>query len=90
MRPVTVWLVGILIISIVMFGWYMTQPILVRSIQISDTIMEDSGWNSSKSDQTFTVLTYLANLWPVPIVLVILLWMYISSQREDPESRLYG
>lgn len=90
MRVVVVWLVGIFLISIVMFSWYVTQPLLVQSIQVSDTVMDDTGWNSTQSEQTFTILQYFANLWPIPVVLIIGLWMFISAQREDPESRIYG
>ena len=90
MRIILVWVVGIFLITVIGFTWYVTQPFIVKTTAVCDDIMEDMSQNRTEWENTVTIIDYVANLWPVPIVIAILIWMYISSQREDPESVLYS
>ena len=90
MRIIYVWIVGIFLITVTLSVWYITQPILIRTFAISDATMEANSWNTSQWEQTNIIGIYLSNLWPIPIVLVLLLWMFMSAQREDPYSQVYG
>lgn len=90
MRIILVWVVGIFLITVIALTWYVTQPFIIKTTMVCDDVMEDMGQNRTEWENTVTILDYVGNLWPVPIVIAILLWMFISSQREDPESVLYG
>ena len=90
MRIILVWVVGILLISTIAMVWYLTQPMLIMMVQGSSNLLTGLGHNSTRGTQTFTLLEYFVNLWPIPFVLSIGLWMFISSGKEDAESRVYG
>lgn len=63
---------------------------VIGIINGSETMLINLGRNSTQSSQTFTIQRYFVNLWPVPFVLAIGLWMFISASRFDAESRVYG
>lgn len=90
MRIVMTWIVGIFLIGTIILTWYVTQPLIVKTTNVSDEIIDSMGANTSGWESTKTINLYVANLWPVPFILIILLWCIISSQRDDPESVIYG
>ncbi len=89
MRIVLTWVVGTFLIALIIVSWYITQPLLIQTTLVADMVLDELGTNTTGWEQTKTLNIYVANLWPVPFVLIIFLWMMISSQRTDPESVMY-
>lgn len=79
------WLVAATIIAVVFFAWYITFPMLSQVLGVTEEVVVDMGANTTGSDQTYTISGYLAALWPVPIVLVVILWAVLTGGRRESE-----
>ena len=89
MNIVMTWVVGLMTISMIILFWYVTQPMIVQTTNVSDSVLDSIGTNTSGWEQTKIINIYVANFWPVPFIIAVLMWMFISSQRTDPESVMY-
>lgn len=85
MRILWVWVVAIILMSSVSFGWYVSLPVVFG---ISEGL---AGVGLSGTAQGIvTVIQYVTIWWGPIMILFILLWALISSQRVDPTSERYG
>ena len=80
-----VWIVTIILIFTVSLGWYASQPIVLGvSRGLESSITTDQG------RLVATGVEYVSYAWGPLLILFILLWAIISSQRRDIESEVYG
>lgn len=92
MRPLFTWIVALVLMSVVTFSWYVTQPLVYAVISNSSTVFQGLGPSNSSStriNQTYTLLQYINLLWGPIMDIFVLLWAVISSQRVDVESEYY-
>lgn len=85
MRIVMVWIVAITLIFTVSVGWYVSQPIILGvSRGLNSSITNPNGRN------IVTAIEYVSFAWGPILILFVILWAVISSQRRDIESEIYG
>lgn len=85
MRIVRVWVVAIILVFSVSLSWYVSQPIVLgvsRGIGSSIT--------SSQGKLVATGVEYVSYAWGPLLIIFVLLWAIISSQKYDRESEIYG
>ena len=85
MRIVMVWVVAITLIFTVSLSWYISQPIVLgvsRGLNSSIT--------SSQGKLVATGVEYVSYAWGPLLIMFVLLWAIISSQKRDIESEVYG
>lgn len=80
-----VWLTASVLIFSISIGWYVSQPVVIGVARgVNSTITNQQGRNVA------TFVEYASFLWGPIVILFILLWAVISSQRRDVESEIYG
>lgn len=85
MRIVLVWVVAITLIFMVSLGWWVSQPVVIGvSRGINSSITDNRGRLAA------TAVEYVSYAWGPVLILFILLWAVVSSQRRDVESEIYG
>ena len=85
MRIVLVWIVTIILIFTVSLGWYVSQPIVLGvSHGLASSITSSQGKLVARS------VEYVSYVWGPILILFILLWAIISSQRRDITSEVYA
>lgn len=90
MRIVFVWIMGIFLITVIVFAWYVSQPLVysfAKEANSTITNVSDDATAKTKTRQTMTIIMLFNNIWAPILVVLILIWMFLSSQRRDVESR---
>ena len=85
MRIVMVWIVAVTIIFTISLSWWVSLPVIMGvSYGLNSSITAPQGRNIAKG------VEYVAYAWGPVLVLFILLWAVVSSQRKDIDSSIYG
>ena len=90
LRIIFVWITAIFLWGVIVFAWYASQPLVYSIVTVANSTLaniENSTTVTTKSSQTATVLLLFNNIWAPIMVIIVLVWAVISSQREDPYSR---
>lgn len=86
MRIVMVWIVATTLIFMVSVGWYISLPVVVG---VARAINSTVG-NNSNARNIVTAVEYAGYIWGPLLIVFLLLWATINSQRRDVESEIYG
>lgn len=78
-----VWAVTLGLTFMIMYAWYVTQPATVGAIDMIIETAEDNGWNNTYFNQGIGILRPIAYYWGILILLGVLAFGFISSQRQD-------
>lgn len=78
-----VWVMTLALSFMVMYAWYITQPLLVGMIDRIVETAESNSWNTTQFDQGMMVLKPIAHYWGVLVILGIFAFGFISSQRQE-------
>lgn len=80
-------MVALLFVAVVGLVYYITQPFVFKTLDSGEDIMANMGQNDTNAWQhTTSILDYVGNLWPIPLVIASILFLYVFVQRRDPES----
>ena len=76
--------VGLAFTFFTMFIWYVTQPIVIVSIEQTRNFTREMGHNNTFVEGGYTILTWIEYWWgPILVIFVIVIWLYVSAQREE-------
>ncbi len=93
MRIVYVWVTAITLLAVIIGSWYFWQPIIYMISDVSNSTfagIESDTALQTRMSQT-TIILQLANNVGHPILaILVLVWAWISSQKQDWESSVYG
>ncbi len=80
-------IVGLCFTFFTMILWYITQPVVITAI---NTAMEyQIAWNANNTYayNGLLILKQIGYWWgPLLVIAVLILWMIVAAQREDPRS----
>ena len=76
-----VWVV--VTIFIIMMGWYITQPMLMQTLGLTQNMTEDMNVNTTQSGQTYSLLKRIVVWWGPVFVLILLIFAVVASQRRE-------
>lgn len=88
-RAVLVVVVGLAFMFFIMFMWYVTQPIVIVSIDQTLNYTREMGHNNTYVENAYTILTWIEYWWgPIFVIFVGVIWLYVSAQREEWRSAI--
>lgn len=86
MRIVMVWITAFSLLFIITLGWYVTLPVIIG---VSRNLNATTSDNPNVANIS-TAIEYAAYAWGPIMMLFIVLWAIISSQKRDVESEVHG
>jgi len=86
MRIVIVWIVTSILIFTVSVSWWVSQPVVIGvSRGINATI-----YSNPNARNVATAIEYVSYAWGPLLIIFLLAWAIINSQKRDIESEIYG
>ena len=86
MRIVWVWITASFLIFTISISWYVSQPVVIgMSRAINATI-----YDNPNARNVATAVEYVSYAWGPVLIIFLLAWAVISSQKRDIESEIYG
>lgn len=83
-RAVLSTVVGIALSFFIMFIWYVTQPVVMVSIEQTRNFAREMGHNNTFVEHGYTLLTWIEYWWgPLVLIGIGIVWLFVTAQREE-------